>query len=366
MLKALFSRAPRALFATLGLTLVASLVLGTGYAVAGGTKGTGNCKRSGTCTTTDTTAPSVSIGAPTSGATVGGTISIAGTASDNVSVAGVSVSVDGGAYSSASGTTSWSTSLNTAAYPDGSHTISARATDSSGNTKVVSETVTFSNTVAPSPSPTPTTSSSPSPTTSPSPSPSPTSGSAGCQVDPYGVTICINSAGGWTYSQIESMLVANALELSVVGPHLTIQVQDTYSDSTATSASTSGGVYVSYKAVTYLKGVNDTFVNQPDATLAHEYGHVWTLYHLYMTHNGSWSSYLNTRWANSDGSLLLGADPNLDTSYSWMKTEIIADDYRLLFSSPTALAQRTVSLNTQIPDPRNQPGLKDWFLNTWE
>ncbi|MGZ4144071.1 MAG: hypothetical protein ACXVPP_02795, partial [Actinomycetota bacterium] len=140
-------------------------------------------------------------------------------------------------------------------------------------------------------------------------------------VTPEGVTIDINSAGSWTTDQIYSMLKASALELTTVGPHLSIEVQDTYSSSTAASASMTNGVYTSFNAIIYLKGVNSTFATQPDAQLAHEYGHAWTLYHLYMTHNGDWSSYLNTRWTNSTGSTVLATDSRLDSTYAWTRSE---------------------------------------------
>ena len=92
----------------------------------------------------DTTAPSVSISSPASGASVTGTISVTGTASDNVALSLVEVQVDSGAYSAASGLASWSYSLNTSTLSNGSHTIRARATDSSGLTAVTSITVTVS------------------------------------------------------------------------------------------------------------------------------------------------------------------------------------------------------------------------------
>jgi hypothetical protein len=185
-------------------------------------------------------------------------------------------------------------------------------------------------------------------------------------VTPEGVTIDINTAGSWTTDQIYTMLKASALELSTIGPHLTIKVQDTNGSACTASASTSGGVFTSFNAIIYLKGVNSTFATQPDAQLAHEYGHAWTLYHLYMTHNGDWSSYLNTRWANSTGTVKLATDSRLDSSYVWMRSEIIADDYRLLFGSSLAKSERAVHMNPDIPEPTDQPGLSDFFLNTWK
>jgi hypothetical protein len=337
--------------------VVIALVLGLSLPYAFAAKG-GSCKRTNTCTT-DTTAPTVTISSPASGTTVSGTITIGGSASDNVSVQRVDVQVDAGSFASASGTTSWSASFNTSGLANGTHTITARATDSSGNVRSVTETITTSNTTSsPSPSPTPTTSPSPSPTQSTTSSPS-------HMVTPEGVTIDINSAGSWTTDQIYSMLKASALELSTIGPHLTINVQDTYSSSTASSAGTTNGVYTNFTAIIYLKGVNSTFASQPDAQLAHEYGHAWTLYHLYMTHNGDWSSYLKTRWTDSTGSTTLATDSRLDSSYVWTRSEIIAEDYRLLFGSSLAKSERPVQMNTDIPQPTDQPGLSTFMLNTW-
>ena len=44
---------------------------------------------------------------------------------------------------------------------------------------------------------------------------------------------------------------------------------------------------------------------------------------------------------------------------------MIAEDYRLLFSSPTALAQWPNPMNSKITDPRDVPGLRDFFLSVW-
>jgi hypothetical protein len=76
--------------------------------------------------------PSVSITAPTSGATVSGTVSVSGTASDTVTISSLQVAVDGGSYSNASGTNSWSFNLNTGSLPNGSHTLMAKAIDAAG------------------------------------------------------------------------------------------------------------------------------------------------------------------------------------------------------------------------------------------
>ncbi len=94
----------------------------------------------------DNTPPSIAISYPQNNATVSSTITISGTASDNVQVASVAISIDGGSYQSAQGTTSWTYSWNTNGVSNGSHTITAKATDTSGNTATASVTVTVSNT----------------------------------------------------------------------------------------------------------------------------------------------------------------------------------------------------------------------------
>lgn len=93
----------------------------------------------------DRIAPSVSIAQPTEGASLAGTISVSGSATDNVKVAAVDVSIDGGTYRRASGTTKWTIALDTTTSGDGVHSIAARATDPAGNKSVTSVSVAFAN-----------------------------------------------------------------------------------------------------------------------------------------------------------------------------------------------------------------------------
>jgi glutamine amidotransferase PdxT len=81
----------------------------------------------------DTTAPTVSIGSPSAGQTVSGTVSIAASASDNVGVAGVQFLIDGAASGSELTTAPYSLSWNTTTASNGSHSISAVARDAAGN-----------------------------------------------------------------------------------------------------------------------------------------------------------------------------------------------------------------------------------------
>lgn len=120
---------------------VALLLTFSGVADAAGGKG-------GKFRSRDTTAPTVVISSPQAGATLSGQIGVAGTASDNVQVAKVEISVDGGSYQAAQGTTSWTYQLDTSALAGGSHTITARATDSSGNQSSAAVSVTVSSALA--------------------------------------------------------------------------------------------------------------------------------------------------------------------------------------------------------------------------
>lgn len=131
----------------LGSALVVAALAPSAALAAGGktsTTSSGSCSRRNPCTT-DTSAPTIAISAPGAGSTVSGTVSVAGSAADNVGVTSVAVSVDGASASQASGTSSWTYSLNTSSLTNGSHSISARASDAAGNSSSTSVTVTVSN-----------------------------------------------------------------------------------------------------------------------------------------------------------------------------------------------------------------------------
>ena len=90
---------------------------------------------------TDTTPPTVTISSPANGATVGTKVTIKATATDNVGVSSLTVSVDGKVVASTN-TGSVSYSWNTRKVPSGSHTISAVARDGAGNQTTASIVVT--------------------------------------------------------------------------------------------------------------------------------------------------------------------------------------------------------------------------------
>jgi len=91
--------------------------------------------------------PSCSITSPSNGATVSGTVTIQGTASDSDgTVQKVEVKIDDGTWQQATGTTSWSYSWDTTGVSDGSHTIYARSYDGTDYSTESSVTVTVNNT----------------------------------------------------------------------------------------------------------------------------------------------------------------------------------------------------------------------------
>jgi hypothetical protein len=89
-------------------------------------------------TFSDTTAPSAQITAPADMNTVSGPITISGTASDNIAVQQVQIQIDGSDWTAATGTGPWSIGFDSSNFLNGSHTINARAIDTSGNISALS------------------------------------------------------------------------------------------------------------------------------------------------------------------------------------------------------------------------------------
>lgn len=92
----------------------------------------------------DSTAPQVSVLTPAAGSTVSASFTATGTASDDTSLASVAVKVDAGTWQPASGTSSWTFPVDASSLADGSHTLTARATDGAGNVSTTSRAFTLS------------------------------------------------------------------------------------------------------------------------------------------------------------------------------------------------------------------------------
>jgi glucose/arabinose dehydrogenase len=96
---------------------------------------------------TDTTPPTVSMTAPSSGSTVSGTLAVRANAADNVGVAGVQFLLDGTSLGAEDTTAPYALTWDTTAAGNGSHALTARARDAAGNTSTSpAVTVTVSNT----------------------------------------------------------------------------------------------------------------------------------------------------------------------------------------------------------------------------
>lgn len=93
----------------------------------------------------DTTAPQVTITNPTNGTTVGGTITVSATASDNTGVVGVQFALNGINFGSEVTTAPYTQMLNTSLTSNGSHTLTARARDLAGNSTTATSTFNISN-----------------------------------------------------------------------------------------------------------------------------------------------------------------------------------------------------------------------------
>jgi C1A family cysteine protease len=82
--------------------------------------------------TADNTAPSVSITSPANGASVTGTVNVSVNASDNIGVSAVSLSIDGTLIGTSS-TSPYNFSWDASSVADGTHTLTAKASDAAGN-----------------------------------------------------------------------------------------------------------------------------------------------------------------------------------------------------------------------------------------
>lgn len=100
----------------------------------------------------DTTPPTVALTNPVAGQTVSGTVPVAATAADDVAVASVQFLLDGQALGSPDTAAPYAVNWDTTTAAGGAHVLSARATDTSGNTgTAVTVPVTVQNPAPPPP-----------------------------------------------------------------------------------------------------------------------------------------------------------------------------------------------------------------------
>ncbi len=132
----------------------------TGYIFvtdANGTRNTGYTVTFGSSGTTDKTAPTVSLTAPLSGATVSSNATVTASASDNVGISKVDFYVDSASSTPIAtiATVPYTFTWNTTTATNGTHTLYAKASDAAGNsTTSTGVAVTVSNAVVDSTAPT--------------------------------------------------------------------------------------------------------------------------------------------------------------------------------------------------------------------
>jgi hypothetical protein len=96
----------------------------------------GNSKKASvTVTLGDTTLPTVAVTAPTAGATVTGTVTVSGSATDNVGVVGIQFKLDGANLGPEVTTVPYAATWNTMSAADGAHNLTAVARDAAGNVR---------------------------------------------------------------------------------------------------------------------------------------------------------------------------------------------------------------------------------------
>jgi phosphodiesterase/alkaline phosphatase D-like protein len=93
----------------------------------------------------DTTPPAVSMTAPTSGATIAGTVSVSAIASDNVGVVGVQFKLDGVNLGAEVTAAPYALAWITTTASNGTHSLTAVARDAAGNLTLAAVTVTVDN-----------------------------------------------------------------------------------------------------------------------------------------------------------------------------------------------------------------------------
>ncbi len=130
-----------------------------------------------------------------------------------------------------------------------------------------------------------------------------------------------------------------------------------YSTRTYCTHTVSGvpGTHSNFQATCYI-GLKYHLTNE-DFGLFHEYGHAWATYHQKVVN----------QWENLEPYLIARGvdtqDERLFTSHAWTPSEMIAEDFRQLFSSPAG-ASRTQE-NPDIPFAADVEGLKTWLSTTF-
>lgn len=98
------------------------------------------------------------------------------------------------------------------------------------------------------------------------------------------------------------------------------------------------------RTIDLAAGDQNSTVDQMAKTLAHEYGHHFTMYYLWMKEGKTFDQWKETRWAKVRG---LTGNPSVGNGeHMWAPEEIAAEDYVQLFGS--ALARQSADFKSQF------------------
>ena len=149
----------------------------------------------------------------------------------------------------------------------------------------------------------------------------------------------------------------DAVTRGVVGdeaPGTTIRFDYGTGSSTVVSVLGTPGSFSSYQAVCYVN--YESWLDEGDVGLSHEYGHAWSLYNAYIVQQDpAFTSYLEARG--------LAGDARVNASYAWSATEMIAEDYRQLLGSATARV--SPQMNRDIPPAAEVQGLAQFLTDVF-
>src|SRR3954453_1102342 len=125
-------------------------------------------------------------------------------------------------------------------------------------------------------------------------------------------------------------------------------------DATTTWATDAAGNYCCFHSDLWI--AYDSWLDNYDMVLFHEYGHAWGWYNgVVVQQDPNLTAYLKARGVYGNSLL--------NSSKAWTPTEMLAEDYRQLFGSPVAAGYPQA--NPDIPPAASVPGLRTWMVTTF-
>ena len=137
-------------------------------------------------------------------------------------------------------------------------------------------------------------------------------------------------------------------------PFVTLRLDKSGASATSATATYENGSFTRYSAVSDISYLS--WLTSGAVTVAHEYGHAWSLFHAYLTQQDpDLTAYLRVRG--------LEHDPRVNTDHGWSAREMLAEDYRQLLGAP--LGRTAPQENNDIPRAADVPGPQSWLTDTF-